>query len=229
MRKYTLLLLLAVCCFALHAQTQDNPPRYLSTQKKFTFAVQPLQLLNWGFRLDFETRIGKGPGWLQFGPTIYSATKENNYYEDNWDIGIFNLSAPFTKLDGAGLDINYKRFIDPYRSLYFAYGLSYTRFNLDYNTRMGEWRDHTEDGLTYHTYDYSHKTHTQHIDRMSVNGYFGFQPAARHGFLFDMFVGFSYRHAEMDKNKSQFNEYSYSYGHTGFVFMTGVRFGVGIK
>ena len=231
MKKITFLLLLTAWCFVAFAQEQEKAPRYLSTQKKFTFAVQPFQLFNWGFRFDFETRLGNGPGWLQFGPTIYSATRDNDYYfidNHRWHNGVFYLREPFTQLNGAGLDINYKRFIDPYRSLYFASGLSYTRFNLDYK-RMGDWRDYTEDGLLYHAYIYERNMQTQHIDRMAINGYFGFQPAARHGFLFDMFIGFSYRHAEADKGKPQFNDYSYSYGFTGFVFMAGIRFGVGIK
>jgi len=231
--------MMAACFFASFAQAQDkgfdSTPRYLSTQKKYTFAFQPMQWFNWGWRFDFETRLGDGPGWLQFGPTVYMVTKSKKhyYYEDHyWHKSfsdLFYIREPFYKLNGGGLDVNYKRFIDPYRSLYFASGVSYTRFNIDFNGRLGKWNDYTEDGLLYHTYSYSENIHTQHINRMSVNQYFGYQIPSRHAFLFDVFVGISYRHAISDKDKPQFNTYSFSYGHTGFTFMTGVRFGVGIK
>ena len=241
MKKYSYLLLLASWFIVSQTQAQDrefNPlPRYVETQKKYTFAIQPMQWFNWGWRFDFETRLGDGPGWLQFGPAVYSVTKKNHhFYDDNYawhkDFIDFGIREPFVKLNGGGLDINYKRFIDPYRSLYFASGVSYTRFNIDYNAGWaGEWKDYTEDGLLYHEYihSYTQKINTQHINRMSVNQYFGFQVPSRHAFLFDMFVGISYRHALSDKDKPSFDNYSYSYGYSGFVFMTGVRFGIGIK
>ena len=229
MKTKVLTILVCVCSVVSFAQAQEKTPRYMSSQKKITFAVQPLQVLFGGFRFDIETRLGDGPGWLQFGPTIYSISKDRDNYYNNWRDDFFREYESFSKLNGAGLHINYKRFIDPYRSLYFAYGLSYSRFNLDYDGWLSEWKNYTEDGLAYHEYSFLYKKHTQHIDRMSINSYFGYQIPSRHAFLFDMFIGFSYRHAEADKDKPQFDSYTYSYGHTGFVFLTGVRFGIGLK
>lgn len=249
MSRNLIFLLLATCVSSLFAQVQENdskvqypdynfdvPPRYLSTQKKYTFAIQPFQWFNWGWRFDFEMRLGDSPGWLQFGPTVYSATKSNNslYYGDMSKVWYYDdhegIREPFTKLNGAGIDINYKRFFDPNRSVYYAAGISYARFNIDYMGSYGKWNDYIEDGLLYHEYIfYPEDTYTQHINRMSVNQYIGFQPASRHAFLFDMFIGISYRHAFSDKDKNQFDNYTYSYGFTGFVFTTGIRFGFGIK
>ena len=234
MKKNALLFLFAAWFIHSHIQAQDTPPRYLSTQKKYTFAVQPLQMFSWGRRFDFEVRLGNGPGWLQFGTTAYSITKGDDhfYYEGGHyrNDAFLSLREPFCKLRGGGLDINYKHFIDPYRSLYYAAGLSYALFNIDYNGRLGKWNDYTEDGLLYHEFlNYQEMTHTQHINRMSINQYLGFQPPSRHAFLLDLFVGVSYRHAISDKDKPNFDKDTYSFGYTGFVFMTGVRLGFGIR
>ena len=238
MNKKSYLLLLAVWLFASQTQAQDKVnspslPRYSSTQKKYTVAIQPFQWFNSGWRFDFEMRLGDGPGWLQFGPTVYSASDNGNSYDyggywSDYHLG-FIFHESYSKLNGGGLDINYKRFIDPKRSLYFASGLSYSRFNIDYHGGYGEWKDYMEDGLQYHQYIYSQGIHTQHIDRMAINCYLGYQVPSRRMFLFDMFVGFSYRHSLSEKNKPAFDKSRWSYGYTGFVFMTGLRFGIGIK
>ena len=238
MNKRYYLLLLAVWFFTSQTQAQDKAgrqslPRYFSTQKKYTVAIQPFQWFNSGWRFDFETRLGDGPGWLQFGPTVYSASGNGNSYSygyDGYDYHSgFSFHESFSKLNGGGLDINYKRFINPERSLYFASGLSYSRFNIDYHGGYGEWKNYMEDGLQYHEYIYSQGLHTQHINRTAINSYFGYQVPSRRMFLFDMFVGFSYRHANSEKDKPAFDRYAYSYGYTGLVFMTGLRFGIGIK
>ena len=74
-------------------------------------------------------------------------------------------------------------------------------------------------------YDYQ----TQRINRVGINYYLGYQIPARRAFVYDMFWGWSYRHSFSDKNKQPFNEYMFSYGWTGFVFLAGVRIGFGLK
>ena len=243
MNKKSYLLLLAAWLFTSQAQAQDQaaPPLYSSTQKKYTVAIQPFQWINLGWRFDFEMRLGDGPGWLQFGPTVYSASgnggsyhyKGHSYDGIPYGYGIYDdcsgFRESFSELRGGGLDINYKRFFDPKRSLYFASGLSYSRFDIDYYGEYGRWKDYTEDGLQYHEYTYSLGLHTQHIDRMAINCYLGYQVPSRRMFLFDMFFGFSYRHSISEKDKPAFDKSVWSYGYTGFVFMTGLRFGIGIR
>ena len=235
MRKKTYLLLPVVWFTAFHTFAQDTSgdSPYSLTQKKYTFATQPMQLFNWGLRFDFEKRLGDGPGWLQFGPAVYYSLEEdynspygyydaNRYYYDE-EFGFFR--EPYSKMRGGGLDVNYKRFINPARSFYLAAGLSYTYFNIKYWGMA--WTDYTEDGLEYHEYkpDYL----TQHINRLGVNTYFGYQIPTRKAFLFDMFVGMAYRHSISNKNKQSFDNYMISYGYTGFVFLTGIRIGFGIR
>ena len=238
-RKSLFFILLLMWCFAPHAHAQGGgdgapPPSYLSTQKKFTLAFQPMQWFNWGWRFDLEMRLGDGPGWIQVGPTIYSKTREGNYcyYGNDYETNFFDywgFGEPFSKLTGSGLDVNYKRFVDPKRALYIAGGVSYNLFNLEYYGSRVLWRDYVEDGMLYHTYTYTTpKMDTQSINRLGVNYYIGYQVPSRWMFLFDAFIGVSYRYSILDKEKPQFNKSTFSYGYNGFVLMTGVRFGIGI-
>ena len=241
MRRSLYFILLAVWFALFNVQAQDYIWRgqyelYSSTQKRFTFTIQPMQCFNSALRFDFETRLGEGPGWLQFGPTVYYRKKsrqiENphyfyvgNDYQYNDSYYDFSLHGPFSKMKGEGLDINYKRFVNPYRSFYVAAGLSYTHFKVDY-WGYG-WDDFIEDNLQYHTYKLDYRT--QQINRTGVNAIFGYQIPTRNAFICDMFLGLAYRHSFSDKNKPLFNRSMVSYGYSGLVFLTGVRFGFGIK
>ena len=228
MRKYICLLLPAICLFAIHIHAQQTPgERYARSQKKYTFTFQPFQLFNSGLKFDFEVRLGDGPGWLQFSPAVYYATKDeydhyDRYYNQNF---CFACREPYSKLSGGGLDVNYKHFLNPRRTFYMAAGVTCTIFYLDY---WGDaWNDYTEDGLSYHGYEYG--LHTQHINRVGINYYLGYQIPTRRAFMYDMFWGLSYRHSYSDKNKLSFNDNMFSYGYSGVVFIAGVRIGIGLK
>ena len=239
MRKRIYLLFVALWMVAppLFAQypSVSRSERGLLLQKKYTVAIQPMQLVcNNALRLDFEMRLGNGPGWLQFSPSAYYADKGNNryYYNGEYyyrDYNNHGFRESFSILKGGGMEVNYKSFINPIRSLYMAYGLSYNYFDISYYGGRERWTDYIEDGLPYHQYDYIYGYIHQYINRISANCYFGYQVPSQWKFLFDMFVGLSYRHSFSDKSKDAFNAYPFSYGYTGFVWMTGVRFGIGIK
>ena len=235
MKKNLYFLVPVMLIFILQVQAQDtspdtSPKRYAASQKKYTFAFQPMQWFNWAWRFDFEMRLGDGPGWLQFGPAVYSIIKEidsphylyegKNYSTDHW-----HLREPFSKLRGGGLDVNYKRFLDPKRSCYVASGLSYTRLEIDYWGRI--WESYTEDGLAYYSPKLGY--HTRHLNRLGINALFGYQIPNRHAFLFDVFTGVTYRHSFAEKDKPSFNNHEISYGYTGFVFQLGIRLGFGIR
>ena len=48
----------------------------------------------------------------------------NHYYYDMYN---FDLREPYSKMRGGGLDVNYKKFVNSRRTVYFSTGLSYTR------------------------------------------------------------------------------------------------------
>lgn len=238
MKRNLLLVTLLVSVVVSGQDTSDDPfyRYYALTQKKYTFAFQPMQLFNLGWRFDFEMRHGDGPGWLQFGPAVYykkndDKKDEPHYFYDGNDYRYmdryshFDLRVPFSKIAGGGLDVNYKYFVNAPRSFYHAAGISYTRFKIDYWGMA--WENYTEDGLQYHAYVLDYRT--QHINRLGINAFFGCQVPARNAFLFDIFWGFAYRHSFSNKDKPSFNRTMLSYGHTGFVFLTGVRIGFGIR
>ena len=244
MKKIVYLLVLSGCLIMSHTFAQNTSDGLsakpsASSKFKFTFAAQPLQLANWCLRHDIEIRIGEGPGWLQFGPSLYFSIiggvhtnkpkyyySENDYhYRYNQDpYENSNLREPFSQLTGGGLDVNYKRFFD--RSFYLATGLSYTSLKIEYWGRT--WDDYTEDGFQYHTYELDYRI--QHINRLGINAFFGYQmPFKRGGFLLDAFIGFAYRLSFSDKERYSFNKYIISYGYTGLVPLAGVRVGFGVR
>lgn len=235
MRKLVYLFIGALCFSSVQGFAQA---RYEWHQKKYTATLQPLQLLRNTLRLDFEMRIAHGLGWLQFGPALYYYPKETTNNPDYGYIGKYyygyhyyrNQEAifptePCSGIFGGGLDVNYKWFFDPKRTLYLLGGNSFSRFNVRY---WGwEWSDYIQDGLPYH--EFVPRCLHQHINRLGINGLFGFMIPSRHAFLVDMFWGFSYRLSFSEKDKPPFGTYMSSPGYTGLVFVTGVRFGVGIK
>ena len=213
MKRLLLLVAFSVGIYVYGQDTSDDPlyRYYSSTQKKFTFAFQPLQLFNWSWRSDFDMRLGNGPGWLQIGPAVYFAKNDKKtddpryYYEGNtyhyFDRqSYFVFRVPFSEMIGGGLDVNFKYFIDARRSFYHAVGLSYAHFKIDYWGMA--WKDYIEDGLRYHAYalDYC----TQHINRIGVNFFFGHQIPTRNAFLCDLFWGLAYRHSFSDDDKPSF-------------------------
>ena len=241
MRKSLYSLLLLAATINIHAQNisaDSFQPPYSSTQKKYTFAIQPMQWFNWAWRFDFEMRLGDSPGWLQFGPAVYAVKKhidDDNiryYYEGNdyryvrryYSISDL-LREPFSEMKGGGLDVNYKRFFDSERSGYFAAGLSYTHFKIDY-WGWG-WDNYIEDGLQYHAYVLDYRS--QHINRLGVNTYLGYQVPTHNAFLFDIFLGLAYRHSFSDKDKPALNRSRTSYGYTGMAYLMGMRIGFGLR
>jgi len=224
------------------AQAQEQAelpfPIYLRTQKRFTAAIRPFELYNYGLGLDFEMRLKGGPGWLQFSNTFYYVSLEGDnpgyFYDGNryYDYHLLfsnRIREPFSKLKGVGLNVNYKRFLDPKRGFYAAAGLAYHYFDIKYYGGRGVWNDYMEDGLQFHEYTYTLGFNNQYIHRGSINHYIGYQIPSRFMFLFDSYIGVSYRYAISDETKVPFNETSLSYGFSGFVFMTGIRIGIGIK
>ena len=242
MRRNLLFLAVSVWFIAIRLNAQDTSaddlqtPSYELKQKRFIFAVEPLQWFNWAWRFDFEMRIGNGPGWLQFGPAVYYRNDNNSnyrydHYYDYWsyyidyDMNGGLLREPFSNLRGAGLDVNYKRFINRSRTFYIAAGLSYTRLKIEY---MGmKWDSYMEDGLQY--YRYMPGNQTQNINRKGINTYIGHQIDSRKGLHIDLFWGFGFRTSDSEKGKPSFSDYMFSYGYSGVVFLTGVRIGFGIK
>jgi len=232
MKKVHFLIISSIVIVAMQAQAQDpsgitENKRYALTQKKATFTIQPLQFFSHSLRLDFEARLGKGAGWLQLGPAIYLGVDDRDvpiyyydgkkYHESEFSL---HLREPYAELFGGGLDLNYKYFFNARRSLYVAAGVSIAGFNLQYLSR-----EYLDDDKT----QYNEVYNDQHIDRKAFNNFIGYQIPTRSTFIFDMFVGYTFRISKCDKNKPSFDDFWYSYGYNGVVVQTGFRIGFGLR
>ena len=237
--KLLLLLLCAVVnnVTATVAQEDIHFEPYTS-QLKYTFAFQPLQMFNNGARFDFEIRLKDGNGWLQFGPTIYQIKYSDNlkdpsyyYYLNRDDFeylmlkwGEINFREPYTKMIGGGLNVNYKKFFESDRMFYYATGLSYTHFNVEYIECV--WKDFYEDDLQF--LKEALEFRNQPINRIGANFFFGIQPPFISPFVIDIYCGIALRLSLLDSDKPSFDKYKYSYGYSGSILLFGVRFGFGL-
>jgi hypothetical protein len=209
---------LAVSTTQIQAQDETVVDDKLPHQKKnFTISTHPLYNFASGVRFDFEKRINQTPSWIQLGVAGYLMSSKST--EFNWTL----ISGDeLSYLRGLGLEVNYKYFFNKKESLYVAGGGSYTHYNTAY---MGDyWHRYTENGLEY-IFNEDGKI-KQRINKLGINTYFGYQVPTP-TFLFDMFVGLGYRRSFLTNNAAKrFDDSMISLGHTGLVFITGVRFGV---
>jgi hypothetical protein len=224
MKKTVILLSAILFVTSLSAQIQipENVPEKLPHQtKRFTVATQPLYIFNNAIRLDFEMRIKNTPSWIQISPVGYLLPALN---EDNTEYWTFS-GEELSSLRGGGLELNYKYFFNKKESFYVAAGGSYTHYNIGYSDYYMD--KYIEDGLVYYMYKYGDMK--QQINKWGLNTYIGYQiPTPT--FLFDMFVGLGYRYSHKNNDVgNQFDGSMISFGYTGAVFLTGVRFGVKLK
>jgi hypothetical protein len=196
-------------------------------RKQYTIAFQPLDLYNLGWRLDFEKRIPNTPAWIQVSAVVnsmprYTYDDYNSRYENNQ---VLINGDEINSLAGGGLHVNYKYFFDPKETWYYAGGCSYSHYNVEYyDKRMHSYLD--KYGLKYYTFDV--KNFEQKINKLGISAYIGYQ-SPRPTFLFDIYFGIGYRYSfRSDSNGRLFNRSMLSLGYRGFVFITGVRFGVKI-
>lgn len=205
----------------VQAQTREKAgtDKLPHPEKKYTVSLHPLYHLYNGVRIDFEKRIKNTPSWIQAGIAGHWLSAGNHDY----NYGVMISGDELNRLRGAGMELNYKRFINRAQSLYFAGGCSYSFYGIKYAGSF--WSSYTENGLAYHVKKY-YRNIDQRISKLGVSGYFGYQiplPV----FLFDMFAGIGYRHSiRSNSAANRYNDNMLSLGYTGVVFITGVRLGV---
>lgn len=211
---------------------QEGEKKLPHMQKNYTIAIQPMHIFNTGMRFDFEKRIKNTSSWIQISPSFYWLPELNSKYDygnndwyytytDHWTV---ISGEEIQSLAGAGIELNYKRFFNKKETFYYAAGLSYTYYGVDYKGEY--WNTYTEDGLEYHYAEY--KDLTQNINKLGLNTYIGYQLPTP-VFLFDVFAGLGYRHSIRDKSLYAFDDHMLSYGYSGVVFMMGIRLGFKFK
>jgi hypothetical protein len=227
MKKFLSILCASIMAVtSIQAQVPDLADRFPHLRKQYTIAFQPLYLYNLGWRLDFEQRIPDSPAWIQIGAVVNSMPRTTNdaghRYENDW----FLLNGDeLNRLIGGGLYLNYKYFFNRMETWYWSGGCSYSHYNIEYFDEY--MRSYTEDNLVYHTYGVGN--FKQNINKIGASTYIGYQ-SPRATFLFDIYIGAGYKHSfYSDPDGRLFNQGMIGFGYRGFVFITGVRFGVKFK
>ena len=220
--KKILVLLVAICFTAtINAQQIAEEPAPIVPQKRFAVSAHPMWWLNNAFRFDFEFRLRQTPAWLQISPTIHALSPEydNNYYDGNYTI--FSGDG-IRRMSGFGIEVNYKYFINKTEAWYVAGGLSYNYYRLQ--CKAYSLTSYMEHGLEYHLREYGMVS--QKINKIGMNAYIGYRvPRGKH-FLTEFFTGLGYRHSFMNNPAApRFDNSMISPGHTGFVFIVGLKLG----
>jgi hypothetical protein len=225
---------LSILCAAIMAVTSISAQvpdsnlinRFPHMRKQYTIAIQPLYLYNLGWRLDFEQRIPDSPAWIQIGAAVNSMPRTTlNGVPRNDNEWVLINGDELSRLIGGGLYLNYKYFFDRKETWYWSGGCSYSHYNIEYFDKY--MRSYTEDDLVYYTYD--DKKFKQNINKIGLSTYIGYQ-SPRPTFLFDIYMGAGYKHSfYSDPDGRRFNQGMIGLGYRGFVFITGVRFGVKFK
>jgi hypothetical protein len=221
LNKILIVAFVATSISTLSAQDNFNlANKYPHLERNYTIAVHPLYIFNGGLRLDFEKRLNNTPAWIQIGATGHHLERHTGVY-NYWFVPV----GEFNYLVGGGLDFNYKRFYNQKETLYYAAGGAFTHYYVEFAGQ--HLNQHIEDGLKYYTYEYDNRK--QRINKLGLNLYLGYQ-SPRPTFLFDMFVGIGYRYSFRAYSENElFDNSMISLGYRGFVFITGVRFGVKFK
>ncbi|MDR2424991.1 MAG: hypothetical protein LBD59_09750 [Prevotellaceae bacterium] len=225
MRKIVIIIVALHLAASINAQQSPETPAIDLPKKRLAISAHPMWWLNNTFRFDVEFRLRNTPAWLQISPTIYSFIGDNNNNYSSYDYGNYAMFSGdmLSRLAGAGIEANYKYFIDKKEGWYVAGGVSYSYYRAKRNQPY--LRSYVEHGLVYYIEEFGAVSQT--INKIGMNAYIGYQVPRRKHFLTEFFTGLGYRHSFMKyPNAHSFNYGMLSPGHTGFVFILGLKLGV---
>jgi len=218
MKKIGIILILSM--FFLTANSQYVKRDTSLYVPKFKFSFTPQYLLFNGLRFDVEKEVRKN-SWVDFSTEIYlGRNTSTNEYETRRD-------GFYSELYGAGLGVNYKRFISftDYGKGYFLFGSSYNFFYINYPDYV--WQTQIVNGiqeLHYELVDINEQIHR-------INGSFllGIETEMYDKIYFDMYAGVGLKYSYPIVNETvdayKYDDYMWSYGYSGTFAIIGIRFG----
>lgn len=162
---------------------------------RFAVSFVPQYMTIGGMRFDLDFKIAE-KSWLTLGPTLY-------YANDSYLYNPESLS-----LQGIGAFFNY-RYFPGGKGVYTSIGANYRYLNADY-LKYNETKEHD---ATFNTF--------------GLDMFLGYQFCFRGGFFIDTYLGWGFRYAEQ-KSEEEGKYWSGGFlglGYTGFLPVTGVRFG----
>jgi hypothetical protein len=205
------------------AQT-DSMARASESQLAIALSVQPLFVLSNALKLDLEIQKPTSRFGYVVSPELYGGqttdtsvpeSQRNNKFPD--------------RISGFGLGVQQKlKFKKQLISPYFAYGLTYRRLKITYDTE--DFVRYEENGLSY--YAYGPVENPIQINSLLFNGLIGVQTLDWDFLLLDLYVGFGYKIVDVNMSnpgERRYNKMFFSPAFKGPIMMAGIKLGVQIK
>lgn len=211
-RKIILFIALLFVSMGLFSQKEND------NQKIWIMGV-PQHLFNNGIRIETDLRLkGDQNHWLIIAPTFYYRDKPGNFYSERWNI---------EGMEGAGVNLYYRRYMTAEaETWYLSAGGGYRWVN--YKMQGYRWDEFQENDLTF--YNYNRGNYSILFSTIKADALMGFRLVPDPNFAIDFYTGFGIRYTQTIKPENTYksiNGDGTGFGHSGFVFLFGVRIGVG--
>ncbi len=199
-----------------------RPAEDTDTQRRYTIAIQPIELLNFGLMLDFELELDKGK-WLQlnltghYAPQYDFARYKGDYvvypYKGGWSN--FLNQDYFERLGGIGFGAAYKRIFSQ-GGWYWSAGIYLNYYDVT------EWilDDYGPSGHTH-----INKSIRSRIFKYGFNINIGKHFALSRNLFLDTYIGLGLEGAHSDGLRLNWKASMLSFRYSGVYVSSGLRIG----
>ncbi|MCJ8167330.1 hypothetical protein MKJ04_20990 [Pontibacter sp. E15-1] len=190
-----------------------------------SLTFSPQHLLFNGLHLDVARTLAKDSlQSLVLSPRFYSGQTRSL---DEFTSRTFEAEDN-SKVLGYGLEVLHRLYLSgtPHEGGYFAYGLNYHHFNVEFE-KLGWARQIDAQGLE--TYHYRYRPFNEIINRWGATALIGMQrQLSPKPLLFDMYVGFGYTKSNISSSYDtvRYDVNAYDFGFTGMRVLGGLKFGI---
>jgi hypothetical protein len=215
---------LAVALFIIIASLPRLQAQQVVADSHSTFIMLvPQNLIQNGIAVEIDKRLKNPREWLVIAPTLYYRGQPGTYAFSNSSYGDYEE----LNLKGGRLEVFYRYYLTQgiKRNLYFSAGGGYRYVAREIKSET--WVSYQQDGLTY--YRTENLPWEQEVHSFSVKGFMGARFISDHNFSLDFYVGTGMKYSMEQKpdNAPRNLDRVFSYGGSGFIFVGGVRMGVG--
>lgn len=212
----------------------------VKTEQRYVIGISPLQLFNYGLKVNFEMELNVPGEWVQFELNgHWTPWYDNNsryYYDSGWSSFVSGFDS-FQRIVGAGIALGYKHifsssgwYINPVASFNF-YSISYHDY--DYVASKPD-----VDGFVYYTYERMMRNTKFYKPSFDFN--IGKHFALSRSVFLDGYAGLGYSHSFYDGSHNvwydSYNDHYYeeplfadgmwAAGYRGLRLNFGLRFSV---
>lgn len=184
---------------------------------RYTVAIRPFYLINFGLKLDFEFELNHAGQWLQF--EIAGRNSGWNRNNELWEMPEA-ANAGFNKVDGFGVGVAYKNFFTS-NGWYFSAGVVFNYYNVHH--MGGTFVSFTEDGALYQRYESTMLATKYYKPGFNLN--VGKHMALTKNLFLDAYIGLGYARSYTE-GVDIFNQYNpFSMAYSGVICSAGFRIG----